>query len=241
MTLPKALLLDLDDTILDDSLVVDACWRRACAEGCRGATGLDPAAVLAAIERTKSWFWSDPERHRTGRLDMDGARLEVVRASLLDLGVDAATERDLAARIADAYTRMRDEAIEEIPGALDTVRWLRSRGCRLALLTNGGEAAQRRKIERFGLGPLFDAVLVEGELDFGKPDPRIYELALTRLGTGPAETWMIGDNLEWDVAQPQRMGMFAVWVDGRGAGLPAGHAVRPDRIVRTLREIRATE
>src|SRR6185295_5398895 len=116
----------------------------------------DPAAVLAAIDRMKTWFWSDPIRHREGRLDMDGARLEVVRASLLELGVDAAIEEDLAARIASAYTRLRDDAIEPIPGAIDTVRWLRAQGCRLALLTNGSESAQRRKIDRFDLAPLFD-------------------------------------------------------------------------------------
>jgi putative hydrolase of the HAD superfamily len=238
MPLPRAVLLDLDDTILDDSAVVDASWRAACEDACRGASGRDPAHVLAAIERTKSWFWSDAERHRVGRLDMDGARLEIVRASLLEAGGD---DPELAARIATTYTRLREEAIEEIPGAIDTVRWLRGQGCRLALLTNGSRAAQRYKIDRFGLSPLFDEVLVEGELDFGKPDPRIYALALARLGASPSDAWMVGDNLEWDVAQPQRMGLYAVWIDARGAGLPEGHPVRPDRIVRTLSEVRARE
>lgn len=243
VTLPRALLLDLDDTILDDSQVVAECWRRAVEEGCRATAGdggpaLDPGVFLAAIDRMKSWFWSDAERHRAGRLDMDIARLEIVRASVVELGAGAALEQSLAARITDAYTRLREEALEAIPGAIDTVRWLRAQGCRLALLTNGAEAAQCRKIERFELAPLFDAVLVEGEQGFGKPDPRIYELALARLAAAPSETWMVGDNLEWDVAQPQRMGIFAVWIDARGRGLPPGHAVRPDRIVRTLAELR---
>jgi len=242
MTLPKALLLDLDDTILDDSRVVADCWRRACEEACRATPGLDPAAgpgaVLAALDRMKGWFWSDAERHRNGRLDMDVARLEIVRATLVELGIGGETEARLAGRITDAYTRLREESLEALPGAIDTVRWLRAQGCRLALLTNGAEEAQRRKIERFDLAPLFDAVLVEGEQGFGKPDRRIYELALARLAAAPSETWMAGDNLEWDVAQPQRMGIFAVWIDARGRGLPEGHSVRPDRIVRSLAELR---
>ena len=31
---------------------------------------------------------------------------------------------------------------------------------------------------------------------------------------------MVGDNLEWDVAAPQRLGMSGVWIDARGRGLP---------------------
>ena len=248
MTLPRAVLLDLDDTILDDCMVVDDCWRRACETGCEAASAEGsrspdapcPSAdvVLEAIDRLKTWFWSDAERHRNGRLDMDIARLEIVRAALIELGLRGPVEEDLATRITGAYTRLREEAIEELPGAIDTVRWLRTQGCRTALLTNGAGPAQRRKIERFGLAPLFEAVLVEGEQGFGKPDPRIYELALARLEASPAETWMAGDNLEWDVAQPQRMGIFSVWIDKRGRGLPSGHAVRPDRIVRSLAELR---
>ena len=41
--------------------------------------------------------------------------------------------------------------MEPLPDAIDTVRWLRDSGRRLALLTNGAAAAQRRKIARFGL------------------------------------------------------------------------------------------
>jgi hypothetical protein len=49
------------------------------------------------------------------------------------------------------------------------------------LLTNGGSKGQRLKIDRFDLAPLFDAILIEGEVGFGKPDPRIYTKALEAL------------------------------------------------------------
>ena len=45
---------------------------------------------------------------------------------------------------------------------------------------------------------------------------------------------MVGDNLDWDVAQPQRMGIFGIWVDARGAGVPDTSDVRPDRVIRGL-------
>jgi putative hydrolase of the HAD superfamily len=120
---------------------------------------------------------------------------------------------------------------------VDALRWLRESGCQLALLTNGAGSAQRDKIARFQLEPLFDLILVEGELGFGKPDERIYRMALTALAVAPRDTWMIGDNLEWDVAQPQRLGVIGIWVDTAGIGLPDSCEVRPDLVVRGLGEL----
>jgi putative hydrolase of the HAD superfamily len=79
--------------------------------------------------------------------------------------------------------------------------------------------------------------LIEGEVGFGKPDRRVYELALDRLAVSPAEVWMAGDNLEWDVVQPKKLGIFAIWINPSGDGNSKLGAVRPDRIVRTLSEL----
>jgi putative hydrolase of the HAD superfamily len=233
--LPKAILLDLDDTILDDSGSAKGCWREACFAHQSELGSIDPAALHEAIERNRAWFWSDTARHREGRLDMDAARREIVRMSLGDLGADASS---LAGLISEAYGSRRDRAIQPVDDAIETVRWFREHGCRLALLTNGNGAAQRSKIDRFRLAEFFDVILIEGELGFGKPDARVYGLALDGLGIGPNDAWMVGDNLEWDVAGPQRLGILGIWVDVRGAGLPTDHAVRPNRIVRRLAELR---
>ena len=45
------------------------------------------------------------------------------------------------------------------------------------------------------------------------------------------------DNLEWEIAAPQRLGIYAIWYDGYSAGLPPGCQVRPDRIIRSLPEL----
>jgi putative hydrolase of the HAD superfamily len=57
---------------------------------------------------------------------------------------------------------------------------------------------------------------------------------MAELKAVAATTWMIGDNLEWDVGAPQRLGLTGVWVDGPGLGLPAGSAVTPHHIVRSF-------
>jgi len=120
--LPPAILLDLDDTILDDSGNVSHCWMEACVAHRAELGTTDPATLHAAIERMRAWFWSDPGRHREGRLDLDAARRDVVRATLVELGL----ERDgLAERISEHYRDQRHRGLEPLEDAIDTVRWMR--------------------------------------------------------------------------------------------------------------------
>ena len=125
-------------------------------------------------------------------------------------------------RIPERYDSCRDTRTALFPGAVDVLTWLRGSGCRLALLRRTAPPTlNARKIERFRLAPLFDLILMEGKSGFGKPDERIYRLALTELAAAPHRTWMIGDNLEFDVGQPQKLGITGIWVNATGADVPA--------------------
>jgi len=230
-------LLDLDDTILDDSGGALESWRDAVAVHAEYVGPHRLEDLLDAIHEVRRWYWSDPERHRVGRLDLGAATRHVVATALQRLG---AARPEVASAIAADYRARRDAALVPFENAIETVEWLRAQGCRLALLTNGAADAQRAKVERFDLARLFELVLIEGEVGYGKPDPRVYRDALEGLDVPATDAWMVGDNLVWDVAEPQRLGIHAIWVDRHGAGVPAGRDVRPDRIVRRLAELRGT-
>jgi putative hydrolase of the HAD superfamily len=232
--LPPALLLDLDDTILSDSAGTAECWHASLAAVESRLGAVTSAQVYGAIEEYRLWYWSDAERHREGRLDLDAARHHIVGVALRGLGVE---EEPLAEDIGSVYSRLREEAMQPFPGAVEALRAFRERGTKLALLTNGASAAQRRKIERYGLAEFFDCIIVEGEFGCGKPDPRCFQHALQTLGARPEDAWMVGDNLEWDVRGAQALGVYAVWVDVAGAGLPENAGCRPDRIIRSLGEL----
>ena len=172
-----AVLFDLDDTLVAFDAVTESSWQAVVAEYC-GGRGLDPQALRAAIRRVSDAWWSDPERHRVGRLDMLATRRRLVAEAFAGLGLPAG---DATAR-GGSLPRVRLDAMHLLPGATETLSALRAAGMRLALLTNGDGETQRWKIGRFGLEGCFDTILVEGELGFGKPDPRVFELALARLG-----------------------------------------------------------
>ena len=229
----KALLVDLDDTLLDYSGGVDECWSAAC-ETMGRPVGIDTAALVEAVRKARRWFWDDPERHRRERVDMPGAWRKIAAHGLERLG---APNPVLAAAVAQDFAARRWAAMRLFPRVPEVLGRLCRDGVPMALVTNGDKSQQREKIERYDLGRYFDVILIEGEFGAGKPEEIVYRHVLERLGVPAREAWMVGDNLEWDVAAPQRLGLTGVWVDRAGTGLAAGSAVRPDRVIREFREL----
>lgn len=232
--LPEAIIFDLDDTIVDDSGAVAACWDVACSEGVVRLEGVTPAALLAAIERERDWYWADATRHREGRLDLRAASTRIVAQALERLGVP---DSELGRLIGNRYRDLRDERVCLLPGAIETLEYFRSRGVRLGMATNGSAAGQRAKIEKFGLAPYFERIIVEEEFGLGKPHREVYEALFVALRADPAKTWFVGDNLEFDVGTPQMLGVYGIWVDVAGSGLPQGAVVQPDRVIRSIAEL----
>ena len=229
----KALLLDLDDTILDYSSGVEECWTEACEQYCRPA-GIDPKALMEALRPVRRWFWDDPERHRRERTRMLRAWQNIVMLSMERLG---AVDEALAETIARDFARRRRDCERLFPEALDVLPDFRRRGMPLGLVTNGDVVFQRDKIDRHALASFFDVIVIEGEFGAGKPDEAVYRHALATLGADAAATCMVGDNLVWDVDGAQRVGIGGIWIDRDNAGLPGDSAIRPDRIIRSLKEL----
>jgi putative hydrolase of the HAD superfamily len=65
----------------------------------------------------------------------------------------------------------------------------------------------------------------------------VYRHVLAALKARPSEAWRVGDNLEWDVAAPQRLGLRGVWVNAHGPGLPMRTSTRPDIMIPAFTEI----
>jgi putative hydrolase of the HAD superfamily len=195
---------------------------------------VERAALVAALVESRQWFWSDPARHRRERVDMLGAWTKIAARALERCG-DA--DPRTAAALAEIYAARRRAAWRLFPEAMSFLTRLHEQRIPLALVTNGDARHQRDKIARHDLARWFDAILIEGEMGYGKPEETVYREALRRLGVEAAEAWMIGDHLEFDVGAPQRLGLRGVWVDRAGAGVPANAGVVPHRIVRDLSEM----
>ena len=229
--LPEVLLFDLDDTVLRFTAGQPDCWQLALEQHLSDRA--DHTLLLAAIRTEGSDFWAPAERAFWGRQNMHAARRLIACAALVGHGVSLA----LCHRIADEMTDRKEALVRPFEGALDTLATLLAHGHRLALLTNGCAEFQRRKLRRFELERLFELVLVEGELGYGKPDRRVFQAALAHFGARPRDACMIGDNLEADIGGASAAGIQTVWHDAHGSGLPRAPVARPDRVVRNLPEL----
>ena len=176
---PKAIFFDMDGTILDWTTGMEESWLESCERHHDPAWPHRPPQIHEAIRARRLWFWNDVERATRGRMDLDGASREIVRNAFDDLGIG---KPDLAHQLADFYRALRFTRIFPYPGAIETLQAFRSRGVRMALLTNGEARNQRRAVERHGLDRYFDCIVIEGEFGCGKPDERVFRHALDTVG-----------------------------------------------------------
>ncbi len=234
--LPRALLFDLDDTLIRAYAQPEEAWTRLLKVFAVELDAHDEASIervrAAAMDEARA-FWSDPTVAALWRLNIPGARRLSVTRALEKLG---RADEDLAHRVADAFTELRHREYRLYPDALATVDALRASGVKLALVTNGHGETQRAKIARFDLEHRFDHIQIEGEFGQGKPELAVYRHAMERLGAEPANTWMVGDNYEWEVVAPCALGMAGIWYNPFDVEIPA-HATRPTRVIKRLAEL----
>ena len=232
--LPKGILIDLDDTILAYSAVAEPVWKQLCQEYAGRLDSIQPDRLYGGIKKMSDWFWSDKERHKKGRQDLNSARRFTVSLAFRQLQLE---DLSLAEEMADRFSAQREDEIFIFEKAEETLEILTRQNISLALMTNGEAKKQRNKVQRFNLERFFKSILIEGEMGFGKPEEAVYKRAMMELDLGPAEVWAVGDNLEFDVYGPQKLGIFGIWNDFSRQGLPSGSKVIPDRIIQNISEL----
>jgi HAD superfamily hydrolase (TIGR01662 family) len=204
-------LLDLDNTLVGRTDAFAAWAASAVAEA-----GASPDALADILE-----------------VDQDGHGSKAALARVLIDRLD--WDDDVPA----AITRFRAGIVAGVrlyDGVPALLEGLRDAGHRVAVVTNGSSAQQRAKIARCGLEARVDAVVVSDEEGVAKPDPRLLEIALDRLGAGSADrdrVWMVGDAVHADVAAGRAAGVRTAWVSH---GRPWAGPDRPDVVGATTRE-----
>lgn len=206
----RALLLDLDDTLVDHRGAADRGLRTWLA-----GLGLaeTPAQTEELVER---WFVLEArhyERAQRGELTHLEQRRVRIRAFLpgWDLADDALADDVFAGFLACYQAAWR--AFADAAAAIERAR---AGGLPVGILTNGDQAIQTEKLRRTGLLRADVPVFASSSLPAAKPDPRSYLTACARLDVDPASTLMVGDSLRHDVVGARRAGLQARLLDRHG-------------------------
>jgi putative hydrolase of the HAD superfamily len=225
----RAVLFDLDETLVPEAAAWEAAFNLTCASAAR-LHHLDLKRLRQSVFESALQLWeASPVIEYCRRMGIDspssllsefpgaGNELAYLRswaphyrrqawaAGLKAVGVP---DSELAGKFAESFKALfgtLHKPFADVEPTLDQLV-----GKRLGILTNGPSDLQRTKIDTSGLGPSFNPVLISTELGIGKPDPRIFEFALERMGVEPRECVMVGDSLERDVQAASTVGIPAV-------------------------------
>ena len=221
----EILLIDLDDTILDFGTGEAAAYTRAMKE-----FGLTPSSSLLEHYREVNISWW--EKLERGEADRDAILVNRHRQVFSELGLDL----DPVAFEA-AYHRNLGQEHDFLPGAEELLDYLRDRGYRLFLASNGVAETQYSRLAAAGLTQRFEALFISELAGFNKPDPAYFAWCFARIPHFDREkTLMIGDSLSSDILGGIRAGIDTLWLNRRGKTPPP--ELRPSYEVASLDRIR---
>src|SRR5262249_45299025 len=200
----------------------------AAARGCRDALG-DRIDVLTSLWRDKqlqyTWLRAVQDRH----VDFWKVTGDALDFALETLAIEKPSLCDQLMRL---YLTL--DAFPEVP---DVLARLKRAGLKTAILSNGSPAMLDAAVKGAKLDALLDAVLSVEQVGVYKPHPKVYRLAVERLGI-PASAIAFQSSNAWDAYAASAFGMQVVWCNRYGQRrerLPGA----PAREVRSLAELPA--
>jgi len=198
----------------------------AAARGCRDVLG-DDFDKLTVLWRDKqlqyTWLRAAQGRH---------ADFWQVTGEALDFALDTLKldQPGLRARLMTLYL-----TLDPFPEVSDVLRQLKSAGMTTAVLSNGSPTMLEAAVNNAKLGGLLDAVLSVEDVGVYKPDPRVYQLAVDRLGISASKISFQSSNA-WDAHAASSFGMKVVWCNRYGQ-CPERLPGRPDHEITSLSEL----
>ncbi|ROP28844.1 HAD family hydrolase [Couchioplanes caeruleus] len=207
----RAVLFDLDDTLIDHESAA-----REAVVAWASELGITDPEVPRRWARVSDRHLA---RYQRRELTFREQRRERVR----DFLPGPLTDRE-ADDLFAGYLVRYEAGWRAFEDAIPTLRRARAAGLPVAVLTNGDEAQQRRKLDRLSLSAEIDLMVASSMVPAGKPDPRAFQHTVALLGLDVSDVLMVGDSLRKDVLAARAAGLQAVLVDRtdahRGAGVP---------------------
>ncbi len=191
--MPKAILFDLDNTLIDKNQAHLRYCQEFAERFLRHWPKVSREEAIRDMVQQDDFGYAPRERYFRWM------------AERFSSGTLTAVElwEDYQSRLPSYFSR--NEAICELLGRL-------SETYRLAIVSNGSSRNQRRKLMQSGLTEMCSVVLISGEVGVEKPDPAMFRLALDALDCDAERALFVGDDPDRDIAGAARVGLETCWV-----------------------------
>lgn len=113
------------------------------------------------------------------------------------------------------YHNVKFALLRLFPETIPTLIYLKSQSYHLGVISNGITIKQWEKLIRLGLHHFFDEVITSEEVGVEKPDERIFQQALNRMGCKAENSIMIGNKFSEDITGAINCGMDAILVNSK--------------------------
>lgn len=196
----ELLLFDADETLFDFKMAEKQAFLKALEEY---KLNVDKEESLKLYSQINKHIWEEFER---GEITAD--RLRVERFERFSKKVEVDFD---AVSFSKAYAKFLGEGAYLFEDSVEVIDYL-SKKYKLALVTNGLKDVQKSRISKTPLKDYFQELIISDEIKISKPDPRIFDYALDKLGyKDKSRVLMIGDSLTSDMQGGVNAGIDTCW------------------------------
>ncbi len=189
----------------------------------------DPQVFYDAYWMANIDLWS---HYSKGDITRDYLIVERFRRPL-SVGDGLTVTEALCLEMSDVFLDFCSNKPGVVEGAHELMDYLKGKGYRMHMTSNGFHEVQYKKLAACGLRDYFDTIILSEDAGSNKPSLQYFDYALQKSGAAKDTTLMIGDNLQTDIMGANRAGLDTILFNRWGIE-PSSV---PTYTVETLRDI----
>ena len=219
----NCIMMDIDNTLLD----FDAAERKALLETLQQFSLPCDEAAVSRYHEINSSLWGELNK---GKIRRDKLVVERFDRFVKEIGAAAK-----ATELNRAYTEHLATHADVIPGAEEALQELAEVATMIAV-SNGTESVERGRLKLSGFEKYFDDIFVSEAVGVSKPNPKIFQMAMRKLGIEHSDkVLVVGDSLSADIQGGVNAGLDTCWVNMNGLENESG--LTPTYEVKALCEL----